>query len=180
MHLPNLFIIARRRTRPLASERMKIYREHPEQLIVGQNPIMIAVAMSIAGLAFAGAGLSMLLSGEVIGLVFLAGAGVWLLFLFLFVRRVQAIFDAQTGKLTVQSKNLRSSTVVIHDLADVVDAELQSTRSSEGQKLYRVVLSLRGESAGEHPLTEAYSNSKGHHKVAAAITAWLDSYRAQT
>lgn len=180
MHLPNLFIIATRRTRPLASERMKIYREHPEQLIVGQNPIFLAIAMSIAGLAFAGAGLSMLFSGELIGLVFLAGAGGWLLFLFLFVRRVQAIFDAQTGELTIQRKNLRSSTVVVHDLADVTDAELQSTRSSKGRKLYRVVLSLRGESAGEHPLTESYSDSNGHRKVAAAITAWLDSYRARS
>ncbi|WP_299300979.1 hypothetical protein [uncultured Litoreibacter sp.] len=158
---------------------MKITRNTPEQLIVGENPVWVAVLLVSMGMIFLGIGLSITLSGELMGLIFAAASLLPFSFLFIFVRRVQLIFEASKGTLTIQRKNLRAATTVVHDLTDVQGAELE-TSHGDNSRLYRVTLVLTGQSAGRHPITQAYSNVGNHQGVHDAINAWLDSLRART
>lgn len=158
---------------------MKISRNTPEQLIVGENPVWVAVMLVVMALIFFGIGLAITLSGEWLGLAFVAGSLLPFSFLFIFVRRVQLIFEAAKGTLTIQRKNMRRATKVVHDLKDVQSAELETSRG-DNSTLYRVTMVLTGQSAGHHPITNAYSNVCNHQGVANAINAWLDSYRART
>ncbi len=157
---------------------MKISRNTPEQLIVGENPVWVAILLVVMALIFLGIGLAITLSGEWFGLAFVAASLLPFSFLFIFVRRVQLIFEASKNTLTIQRKTLRAATKVAHALQDVQGAELE-TSQGDNSTLYRVTLVLTGQSAGRHPITNAYSNVGNHQGVANAINAWLDSYRAQ-
>jgi len=157
---------------------MKISRNTPEQLIVGESPVWVAVLLVLMGLVFFGIGLATVLSGEWFGLAFVAGSLLPFGLLFVFVRRVQLIFEAGKGTLTIQRKNLRSASKVVHALQDVQRAELESSQG-DNSTLYRVTMVLTGESAGHHPITNAYSNVGNHKGAHDAINAWLDSYRTR-
>ncbi len=155
---------------------MKISRNTHAQLIVGENPILVSIAMALMALVFAGIGISVLALGEWVGIVFLLGAGIPLVCLYVFARRVQLIFNRKDGTLTIQRKNMREAVRIVHDLKDVLRADLESTQSDNGT-LHRVTLVLKGESAGRHPITASYSNIGDHAGVATAINAWLEQDR---
>lgn len=155
---------------------MNITRNTPEQLIVGNNPVWVAVLLTVMGLVFLGIGMGIALTGALSGLIFCAASLLPFGLMLVFVRRVQLIFEADKATLTIQRKNLAGATKVVHALADVARAELETTHS-DGSTMHRVTLVLTGQSAGRHPITTAYSNVGNHDGVAQAINGWLDSHR---
>lgn len=157
---------------------MKITRNISEQLIVEHKPVVIAAMCTIGALMFAGGGLAMLIDGQMTGVIFLLGSVGWIGFLVIFTRRVQLIFDATENTLIVQRKSLIGAQQVIHQLDDVVKAEVESTRD-DGSTLYRVSLLLKGESSGLHPITTAYSNMADHRGIAETINTWLETQNGQ-
>lgn len=157
---------------------MKISRNTPQQLIVGNNPIFFTVMLAVMGLVFLGVGMASSLADPLFGIVFAAASLLPFGLLLVFSRRVQLIFEADKGTLTIQRKNLlRGASKVVHQLSDVERAELETTQS-DGTTMYRVTMMFTGESAGPHPITGAYSNVGNHKSVAQTINAWLDSYRS--
>ncbi|MEM9584638.1 MAG: hypothetical protein AAGA08_16125 [Pseudomonadota bacterium] len=157
---------------------MKITRHTPEHLIISENPIWIAVLLVFMGLVFLGFGLGLIFTGEWLGLFPVVMSLMPFGFLFIFVRRVQVIFNGPEGTLTVQRKNLHRAFTVVHDLADVSEADLETSRGDKGA-VHRVTLVLTGESAGRHPITQAYSNVGNHRGAADAINQWLAAHRAK-
>ena len=151
---------------------MKVTRDTPQHLIVGENPVWVGLLTGGLAFIFTAISLTLVLSGELFGLFFLVGTCVGLLTMFLFVRRVQLIFDRDAGTLTIQRKNLRRASQVEHLLSEVDRAELEGNGN-----MLRVVLIMTGQSAGRHPLTQAYSNVGDHHNVAGAINRWLRNMR---
>ncbi len=152
---------------------MKVTRNTPEHLIVGENPIWVAVLTGGLAFLFTAIGVGLIMAGEWFGAMFFIGTFVGLLTMYVFVRRVQLIFDRQAGTLTIQRKNLNRAKQVVHPLEEVKGAELEGNGN-----MLRVALVLTGQSAGRHPITQAYSNVGDHHGVAKAINDWLEAARA--
>lgn len=157
---------------------MKITRDTPEQLIVESRPIFITVILLFMGFIFLALTIGLLWMGQIFGLAFLIGVIVSGICLFVFARRVQLIFNADSDTLTIQRKNMRSASVVVHQLSEVKRAILEQTRS-DSDTLYRVTMEMTGQSVGMYPITTGYSNIGQHHDVADAINRWLDSARTR-
>lgn len=157
---------------------MKITRDTPSQLIVENRPIFIAAILLLMALVFLSLTIGLLWMGEIIGLAFLLGVLLSGACLYIFSRRVQLIFNADSATLTVQRKNMRNASVVVHPLNEVKRAILEQT-TSDNSTLYRVTLEMTGQSAGMHPITTGYSNVGQHRAVADAINRWLDSVRTR-
>ena len=155
---------------------MKIARNTDSQLIVSENPVWVAVLLVFMGLIFLGIGLGMIFSGEWAGLIFALASIMPFGFLFIFVRRVQLIFQSIENTLTVQRKSLLDASTVVHVLDDVERAELETSSGDKGNT-YRVTLILNGQSAGRHPITKAYSNVGDHKGITDEINTWLSVYR---
>jgi hypothetical protein len=155
---------------------MKIIRNTPQHLIISDVPLLSALALSVMFIGFIDVSIDEWRSGNLWrGALFSFGVLYIAWFIHLFVRRVQLVFDASIGTLTVQRKNLLGHDQVIHELHEVSGAEIDN--GSEGTR--NVILTLIGQSAGRHPITEYYSTLGHHHDVADAINAWLDSHRAR-
>lgn len=151
---------------------MKITRNSPEHLILGENPVWVAVLSGAIVVIFTAIAIGVIMIGEWFGAFFFIGTFVGLICMYVFVRRVQLIFDRAAGTLTIQRKNLNKSSQVIHALSDVSAAQVEGTGD-----MLRITLVLTGQSAGHHPITQSYSNVGDHHGSAQAINHWLDAYR---
>jgi hypothetical protein len=153
---------------------MKIRRNSPDLLIVEDRPWLLGLMIILFILIFCGAGLTMLLSGEWLGLLFfLAGGGLGFGAFWAFVRRVQVVFYRPEGWVEIRRANIMRRLATRFDLAGVHRA-LVETSTSDGKNLHRVALFVeKGGVTGTKPLTLAYSNVGDHHGVASAINAWL-------
>ena len=159
---------------------MKVTTNTPELLIVEERPWMIGIFMIFGALMFAGAGIAMLLNGQWTGLIFFGGSGFWMVFFFIFVRRVQAVFNGPAGWLEIRRRSLRGYAKVRHNLAEIERA-VQESMSGDNGSTYRVTLIIPdGQSKGRHPLTQHYTGGGGAQRTVMAINSWLDSYTQRT
>ena len=158
---------------------MKITRNIPEQLVIENRPWIISLALIAGGLLFFGIGLSIFLSGELMGLFFMMGSIIPFGLLFAFARRVQVLFLKNEGKLIFRRRNLLGGSVVEHPLEEVGEAIVQTSRgNSDGGPTHRVSLVFpKGQSVGTHPITIAYDNFSDHHGMADTINQWLAEAR---
>lgn len=156
---------------------MKVTTDTPDLLIVDDKPIILGIALIIFILVFAGAGLAVLLSGEWFGLIFLVvGCGLGFAAFAVFVRRVQVVFHRPEGYVEFRRRNVFGGKSERLALADVARADIEESRSSDNGATWRVVLVVtEGRITRREPVTMAFSNGRGHHRVAAAINHWLDA-----
>lgn len=154
---------------------MKVTTDTPDLLIVEDRPVILAIALTAFILIFIGAGIAVVMAGEWWGLIFLLGGGGFGFAAFwAFVRRVQVVFHRPEGYVEFRRRNIFGGSRVRHALAEVDRAEVEESRSSDSGPTYRVVLVFeRGQSAGRHPVTLAYSSGSGHQRAAEAINDWL-------
>lgn len=162
---------------------MKVTTNTPDLLIVEDRPVLIAVALIVFTLTFAGFGLFVLAEGEWLGALFMVlGGGMGVACFAIFVRRVQVVFhraDAADAYVELRRRNVFGARKVRHPLDEVSHAELESSRSSDGPDTHRVVLVIsEGQSAGRHPITFAYSSGSGHQRCNEAINDWLSDRTA--
>lgn len=155
---------------------MKITYSDRNKLIVEERPILFAVILAGFILVFAGAGVVALFQGEVLVALLCAGgvAFIWL-FVHVFVRRVQVIFDRENGLIDIRRKSLRRQTRRTLPLAVLKRAQIAESYSSDGST-YRVELVLApGHNDGPLPLTNYYSSGEIPKRVVAnAINALID------
>ncbi len=158
---------------------MKVTTDTPDLLIVEDRPFILAVALTLFILVFVAVGFTVMMSGEWWGIIFaLVGGGVGFGAFWGFVRRVQVVFHRPGAYVEFRRRNIFGGARVRHGLAEIGRAEVEESRSSDSGSTYRVVLVVdRGQSAGRHPVTLAYSSGRAHHRVAQAINAWLEAGR---
>lgn len=158
---------------------MKVTTDTPDLLIVDDRPLFIGIMLTGFILVFVGVGVSIALTGELLGLLFaLLGGGLGLGAFAVFVRRVQVIFHHPEGYVELRRRNLFGSSRVRHTLSEIARAEIEESHSSDNGTTYRVVLVIdAGQSVGRHPVTLAYSSGSGHHRAAEAINLWLAQVR---
>lgn len=161
---------------------MKIIQNTPDLLIVESRPWLIAVAMILFTLLFCAIGLFVLSQGIWSGLIFIfVGGGMGTVMLFVFARRVQAVFHRPENWMELRRANTLGKRTVRHPLHEIAHAIVETTHNREGNAMMgRVSLVIEtGQSAGIHPLTAYYSNASKHDQIAGEINAWLDSSRPQ-
>ena len=158
---------------------MKVTTETPDMLIVDNRPVWLAFGLMALILIFVAVGLAMMIAGEWWGIIFaLGGGGIGFIAFWAFVRRVQVVFHRPEAYVEIRRRNLFGGSTVRHALAEILRAEVEESRSSDSGPTYRVVLVIeRGQSAGRHPVTLAYSSGSAHHRAAKAINAWLEASR---
>ncbi|MFT7593134.1 MAG: hypothetical protein ACI8R4_000446 [Paracoccaceae bacterium] len=156
---------------------MKVTRNTPDQLIVADTPWLIGLMMIFFIMVFVGAGMAMVLSGDMLGLLFIiVGGGLGIGAFAAFVRRVQVILDRPTDSITIRARTLFGYSEVRHKLSSLSRAVLQSTTSSKGNTLHRPALVLdQGMSAGDHPIVKTYANTGGAAHIVKAVNTWLDA-----
>ncbi len=153
---------------------MKVTRNTENQLIVEERPWIIGAILSAVTLIVVGIGANMILSGELLGLLVIATAAMPLLFMFIFVRRVQVVFHRPEGWVEIRRQNMRTRSTVRHELSEISGASVQTSQSGDSPT-HRVVLNIpKGQSAGEHPLTIYYVSGRGSERAASAINGWLN------
>lgn len=154
---------------------MKVTRNIPDQLVIENRPWVLCLALIAGGLLFFGIGLSIFMSGELLGLLFMALSSIPFGLLFAFARRVQVLFLKQQAKIVFRRRNLLGSSVVEHDLTEVSEAIVQTSKGSgDGGPTHRVALVIpKGQSEGTYPLTLAYDNFGNHRAMAQTINQWL-------
>jgi len=154
---------------------MKITRDTPEQLIIENNPIWLAVFLTLFSLIFIGIGLFMMREEFWFGLLFVgSGLIVGTLFSVIFIRRTQFIFDRPGNLVEMRRKSLLGFTNRTWELQYLDRAIVQSSRSSEGTTTYRAALVFDGGmDAGTHPITIVYSSGSGADRAANAVNHWL-------
>ncbi|SFR59006.1 hypothetical protein [Litoreibacter janthinus] len=158
---------------------MKVTRNIPEQLVIENRPWVISLALVAGGLLFIGIGLSIFLSGELMGLVFMGLGLIPFGMLFAFARRTQVLFLGPEGKVIIRRRSLLGGSTIEHRIDEVSEAIVQSSTGDKGTT-YRVALSFpHGQSAGIHPLTLVYDNFSDHRGMANIINSWLTAHRGE-
>lgn len=148
---------------------MKVTRRTDRRLIVEDQPWLISLLLggcflgTLAGAFFA------LMAGEVfLGLFFAVFSAFTLLFVMLFTRRVQLIFDRGAGTITMRTRSFKGYREVVHPFEDFSHA------ICEGYDTRRCVLVFKsGMSAGHHPVTGYLTNGPGPQRITDAINDWL-------
>ena len=158
---------------------MKITTDTPDLLIVESRPVLLAIGLTLFILVFVAVGVGLMMAGEWWGILFaLGGGGMGFLAFWGFVRRVQVVFHRPGAYVEFRRRNIFGGSTVRHNLAEIGRAEVEESRSSDSGPTYRVALVVeRGQSAGRHPLTLAYSSGSAHRRAAEAINAWLEAGR---
>jgi hypothetical protein len=155
---------------------MKIIRNTPEQLILENRPVWLAVGVTLFSLIFFAIGLLTLGDNPGNAVVFMvAGLGMGLIFNMVFVRRSQLILDAPRNLVELRRRSwfgYKSWTWELHylDHAIVEGSYAKDTNTS------RACLVIGGGmDAGTHPITIVSSSGRGAKLAADTINAWLDS-----
>ncbi|MEM6305267.1 MAG: hypothetical protein AAF744_11130 [Pseudomonadota bacterium] len=153
---------------------MKVLRDTPEQLIIENNPIWLAVFLTGFALIFLGIGLFTMSTDFWLGLAFVAGgvlAGT--VFLISFVRRTQVIFDRPQNRVEMRRRSLLGYSTRSWALEHFARADVQSSRSDNSTTYRAVMVFDGGMDAGTHPITLVYSSGSGAQRACDAINRWL-------
>ena len=153
---------------------MKVSRNTPDQLIIENNPIVLAILLNTLFLVFLGAGLFNLSTDFWFGIAFAGGAVVFgAIFNLAFIRRTQILFDRPANLVEMRRKSLLGYQRRTWALEHLDRAEVQSSRS-DNTNTYRAALVFDGGmDAGTHPITLVYSSGGGARRAADAINTWL-------
>ena len=148
---------------------MKVTRNTPARLIVEDRPILITVLLSIFFICtLAGAIFALIAREWMVAGFFTFFTAFVALFIYVFVRRVQVIFDRINRTITFRARNLMGYTQVIYPLDELSHA------IKEGYETARCVLIFdKGMSEGQHPVTEYSTSGPAPQRLTDAINAWL-------
>lgn len=158
---------------------MKIKRSTPDQLILENNPIWLAIFLSLFGLTFLGIGLANLGAQPGMALAFmLGGLGVGVGFNMIFIRRTQLILDRPRNLVELRRRSWLGYSVLSWSLEHLGGAVVETSHSGDTDT-HRAALVIRGGmDAGTHPITLVYSSGRGARRAVDAINDWcaaLDS-----
>jgi len=156
---------------------MKVIRNTPNQLVVANKPWLIGTVLFLAILLFTSAGLKAASVEPLLGIPFGLFAGslsvVWLV---VFVRHVQVIFDRSLGQITIHKRSIYARSKETHPLPQLRRAVLEATISSmgtgNGATLYRPTLDF-GDS--RHTVFTHYTSTRSPARLVNTINSWLKS-----
>ncbi|MGC1495797.1 MAG: hypothetical protein WA790_08310 [Sulfitobacter sp.] len=153
---------------------MKVTRNTPDQLIVENNPIWLAVFVSSFALIFIVAGIFTVQSETFVGVAFIIGGLViGSVFNIVFIRRTQVILDRPRNLVELRRKSLLGFKRRTWELGHLERADVQTSRSDDSDTHRAVLVFSDGMDAGIHPITVVYTSGSGADRAASAINSWL-------
>ena len=157
---------------------MKVIRDTPDQLIVENNPIWLAVFVTVFGLVFLGIGLAVVSTEMALGLMFItAGLGIAIGFNMIFVRRTQLILDTARNLVELRRRGWLGYSSRTWELRYLERAVVETSRSGDTDTHRAALVISDGIDAGTHPVTWVYSSGRGAERAMNAVNGWLDSHR---
>jgi len=158
---------------------MRITHNSPDHLILDRRPWILGAALIVLILTGLGMGMNLLMKGTPEGAFFLFGSTILVFIFYLFVRRIQVVFDRPGRYVEIRRKSLFDSSAERHMIHEVSEATIQTFTSDDGDLLYRIALVIpQGQSQGTHPITEVYYDGWDAHGVANRVNDWLNSATA--
>jgi hypothetical protein len=158
--------------------RLKLTSNTPQRLIVEDKPWFIAICISLLTLVMSHMSAKLLIEGSSLGYFYAAGAIFCLVFFYIFVRRVQVIFDAEHRYIEVRQRTLFRMSCKRIELADVFEATIEDMSSSEGEQAFRISLVMaKGSKTATQPLTKTYDNAMKGENLRNSINKWLSASR---
>ena len=153
---------------------MKVTRNSPQQLIVENNPIWLAVFVSLFGLIFFAIGMVNVSSEPGLGLMFMAaGLGVAIGFNMIFIRRTQLILDQPRNLVELRRRSWFKYYTMTWKLEFLDRAVVQTSRSGDTDTHRAALVIGGGMDEGVHPITMVYSSGRGARRAEEAINSWL-------
>lgn len=155
---------------------MKITADTPDLLIIDDRPWMAGLGLGVMLLVFLFVPVLMLREGNLLGLWFIPAPFLVLLFIHIFVRRTQLVLSRPDVWAEIRVRSLLGFRKIRHRLDEIGHAMIETMYDSDKRPMHRVTLVFpEGQSAGRHPVTEAYAGGDAALAAADAINRWLDS-----
>ena len=153
---------------------MRVARNTATSLILDETPWLVGLGIVFGWLVFFGIGMFVLFAGILAGLIFIAFSFVFGIAFYLFVRRVQIVFQRNENWVEIRRQSLNGYEKIRYDLDEIEKAIVEASTDDQQRVLSRTTLVIpHGQSAGLHPLTDHYSNGSGAEKTANTINHWL-------
>jgi hypothetical protein len=156
---------------------VKVVRNTPEQLIVGDSPWATAIGLGVFVIILFGAGLMLWENAAWLSVfLFLTAFVVGFVGLVIFVNRVQVIFLRPENRLLIRRRSVFGRSSTEHDLSQLIGAIAEEfvSNSLRGRKLHRPTLVFQRDGTKETvPIVEVYSNEDEVHVLVDAINDWL-------
>jgi hypothetical protein len=152
---------------------MKLREETPDRLVLEDRPVVLGVVLALAILGHCAGGLFVAQDDGWTGLGIAAGAMIWGLAFWAFVRRTIVILDRPSGMALRRVASVTGQSEEALPLERVTGAIVQSRRSlgKNPSTTYRAALVVRGDEP--FALTQAFSSGEGARNAAAAVNRWL-------
>ena len=90
---------------------------------------------------------------------------------------VQVILDTPTNTMTIRRRTFLGYSEVVHTLAYLSHAELDTSRSSDTPTHCPIFVLSGGMSEGHHKFTPAYQSGPGPARIVDAVNTWLNDAR---
>ncbi|MGJ8615259.1 MAG: hypothetical protein ACSHWS_00375 [Sulfitobacter sp.] len=153
---------------------MKVTRDTPDQLIIENNPVWLAVAVSAFAFLFIVVGLFTLQAEIFVGIAFIVGGSViGIVFNLAFIRRTQLILNRTDNLVELRRKSLLGYKRRTWELEFLNSAIVQSSYSGDTNTHRAALIFDDGMDAGTHPITLVYSSGSGAERAMTAINTWL-------
>lgn len=155
---------------------MKILRNTPDQLILENKPVWLAVCVTGFGLLFAGIGAVTVPADRGTGILFIV-AGLFVAFVFnmIFVRRSLLILDRSRNLVDLRRRSWFGDKTWTWELRYLDRAVIEGGYSKDTNTQRAALVIAGGMDAGTHPITLVFSSGPGAQRAADAINGWLDS-----
>lgn len=162
---------------------MKVTRDTPNQLIIENNPVWLAVFVSLFAFLFIVVGIFIVQAETFVGIAFITGGLViGSVFNLAFIRRTQLILDRPKNLVELRRRSMIGYKRRTWELGHLNQAIVQTSHSGDTNTYRAALVFDDGMDAGTHPLTLVYSSGGGAKRASAAVNRWtsasLDSRRA--
>lgn len=153
---------------------MKIITNTPDQLILENRPLWLAIFVTGFALLFVAIGLAILGPEPATGVAFvLGGLFFGVVFNMAFIRRTQLILDAPRTRVELRRRSWFGYKRWTWDLKYLERAVLETSRSGDTDTHRAALIINGGMDEGVHPITLVYSSGRGAQRAKDAINNWL-------
>ena len=155
---------------------MKVTRDTADQLIIENNPVWLAVFVSLFAFLFVVVGLFTLQTETFVGTVFIIGGVViGSVFNLAFIRRTQLILDRPRNLVELRRRSMIGYKRRTWELGHLNHAVVQSSHSGDTNTYRAALVFDDGMDAGTHPITLVYSSGSGAKRASDAVNRWTSA-----
>ena len=159
---------------------MKLVRQSSDTLVLSHRPLLLCVALGLAGVMVLGLGVWNALTGDWLktGVAVLAGAGLVAPAVWFGTEQTDITFDGPSGTCTIATRRLTGEQHEIYPLSQIESAVVETIKGPiDTGGSHRIALVLNPGGAGSQmPLTKGYAGGRWAQALSQRINTWLESH----